>query len=83
MDFDWMNILMTVGPVIVTLIFTYVKISGKVSNIIKEAVELAVVAGGALKDGKLTKEEIEMIIEEARDVKQAIVGIKVKEAEKS
>lgn len=79
---DWMSMAMMVLPVVVTIVFGYFAVAGKIATVGKEAGELLVTAMGALQDGKLTKEEIQMIVKEARDVKEAVMAIKKKEQEK-
>lgn len=73
---DWMSMAMMVLPVVVTIVFGYFAVAGKVATAGKEAGELLVTAMGALQDGKLTKDEIQMIVKESKDVKEAVMAIK-------
>ena len=71
---NWFEIVMVAAPVIVTAIFGFVNQAGKLDRImyaVDQTDDVTAAVVNAMKDGKLTKEEIELIAKEVNEAKQA------------
>jgi hypothetical protein len=70
---DWYQIVILVIGILLAVI-GLIK-TKQAATILKETGELFTVVGQALEDGTLTKEEINLIISQAKDVKTAVVTL--------
>ena len=71
---NWIEVAMVAAPVIVTAIVGFINQGGKLERImhaIDQSDDITAAAVNALKDGKLTKEEIELIAKEVNEARQA------------
>lgn len=71
---NWMEIIMVAAPVLVTAIAGFINQGGKLNRImhaVDQTDDVTAAVVNAMKDGKLTKEEVELIAREADEARQA------------
>lgn len=71
---NWLEIVMVAAPVLVTAIAGFINQGGKLNRImhaVDQTDDVTAAVVNAMKDGKLTKEEIELISKEVGEAKQA------------
>lgn len=73
-NINWLEIVMVAAPVLVTAIAGFINQGGKLNRImhaVDQTDDVTAAVVNAMKDGKLTKEEIELISKEVGEAKQA------------
>ena len=71
---NWVEIVMVAAPVLVTAIAGFINQGGKLNRImhaVDQTDDVTAAVVNAMKDGKLTKEEIELISKEVSEAKHA------------
>ena len=71
---NWLEIIMVAAPVLVTAIAGFINQGGKLNRImhaVDQTDDVTAAVVNAMKDGKLTKEEIELISREVSEAKHA------------
>ena len=73
-NINWLEIIMVAAPVLVTAIAGFINQGGKLNRImhaVDQTDDVTAAVVNAMKDGKLTKEEIELISKEVSEAKHA------------
>lgn len=70
------DLLLTLVPVVLTILIGYLGIATKMKSVSKEIGELFIAIMTALEDGKISREEVEQIIKEAKDIPEALKQLK-------